>query len=195
MGIPALEEESQRPTRGSVLRILTVGRLSNHKAQHFLIDACAILEQRGVEFQCDIVGEGDKREFLEAKIKTHGLGTRVHLLGPRFHHEVLELYHEVDLFVLCSITEGQPVVLMEAMRAGVPLVATAISAIPELVQDAGVLVPSADPLALADAIQSFAAGKVDWQRMTVRARSIIAQEYNLETNSLRFKEFLETLPV
>jgi len=107
---------------------------------------------------------------------------------------VLALYGETDLFVLCSITEGQPVVLMEAMRAGIPLIATAVSAIPELVQDGGVLVPPADPAALADAIQSFAENRFDPSPMLSRARSIVAAEYDLETNHRRFKAFLEALP-
>jgi colanic acid/amylovoran biosynthesis glycosyltransferase len=195
MGIPPLEGVQPPMGRGEVLRMLTVGRLSNHKAQHVLIDACAILQARGVVFQCDIVGEGDKREFLETRIRENRLETSVRLLGPRFHQQVLEMYRDTDLFVLCSITEGQPVVLMEAMRAGVPLVTTAIAAIPELVQDAGILVPPSDPQALADAIEKFAHGEVAWQAMTVRAQAIIAESYDLEKNSLRFKAFLETLPV
>lgn len=192
MGVPPLSAVPPRPPRGALLRLLTVGRLSNHKAQHYLIDACALLAQRGIEFRCDIVGEGDKRDFLAARIAERGLADRVFLLGPRFHHEVLALYGETDLFVLCSITEGQPIVLMEAMRAGVPLVATAISAIPELVRDAGVLVPPADAAALADAIARFAQGECDHAAMAAHGRKIIAEDYNLEINHRRFKRFLES---
>lgn len=192
MGVPPLSTLPPRPPRADVLRLLNVGRLSSHKAQHYLIDACALLAQRGIEFRCDIVGEGDKRDFLAARIAELGLENKVFLLGPRFHHEVLALYGETDLFVLCSITEGQPIVLMEAMRAGVPLVATAISAIPELVRDAGVLVPPADAPALADAIARFAQGGTDQAAMAAHARDIIAQDYNLEVNHQRFKLFLES---
>lgn len=194
MGIPPLAGQAPRPPRGAVLRILNVGRLSEHKAQHHLIDACALLAARGVAFACDIVGEGERREALAARIAQHGLQERVRLLGPRFHHEVLALYGETDLFVLCSITEGQPVVLMEAMRAGVPLIGTAISAIPELVQDGGLLVPPADPAALADAIQAIAEGRVDTATMAARAPAIVAAEYDLESNHRRFKAFLDALP-
>lgn len=194
MGIPPLAALPARPPRGATLRILNVGRLSQHKAQHHLIDACAILAERGVEFACDIVGEGERRDALDARIAQHRLHDRVRLLGPRFHDAVLALYEEADVFVLCSITEGQPVVLMEAMRAGVPLVATAISAVPELVQDGGILVPVADPVALADAIQSIADGRSDTAKMTKRAPAIIAAEFDLETNHRRFKDFLDALP-
>lgn len=194
MGIPPLATPPSRPLRSERIRLLNVGRLSDHKAQHHLIDACALLAERGIEFSCDIVGEGDRRQALAERIRQHGLEAHIRLLGPRFHHEVLALYDQADLFVLCSITEGQPIVLMEAMRAGIPLIATAISAIPELVQDAGILVPAADPVALADAIQSVSNGSVDVEAMTVRAPAIIATEYDLETNHRKFKAFLDALP-
>lgn len=193
MGVPPLAECPPRPPHSTCLRLLTVGRLSNHKAQHFLIEACALLAASGIDFRCDIVGEGERHAALQQLIAARHLHAQVHLLGPRFHQEVLALYAQTDLFVLCSITEGQPVVLMEAMRAGVPLVAPAISAIPELVQDAGVLVPPADPVALAAAIRRFAEGALDCATMTARGRAIIAAEYDLETNNQRFKAFLETL--
>jgi glycosyltransferase involved in cell wall biosynthesis len=193
MGIPPLPApEPQRPRSGA-LRILHVGRLYEHKAQHHLIEACALLAARGVAFSCDVVGEGELRTELEAQIAHFGLRDRVHLLGARFHDEVLELYGEADLFVLCSITEGQPVVLMEAMRAGLPLIATAVAAVPELVQDGGILVPPADPEALADAIQSVAERRVDTEKLVSRARSIVAEQYDLETNHRRFRNFLNEL--
>lgn len=194
LGIFPLERAApQRSRRSGPLRILNVGRLSEHKAQHHLVDACAILAGRGKDFRCDIVGEGPKRALLEDRIRHHHLEHKVRLLGPKYHHEVLALYAETDLFALCSITEGMPLVLMEAMRAGVPVLAPAISAIPELLGDGGVLVPPADPEALADAIERFIAGEIDVASLTEKARKRIEAEFDLETNALRFKTFLETL--
>lgn len=194
LGVPALAGSSVPSPRPGPLRILNVGRLSEHKAQHHLIDACALLAKRGVDFVCDIVGEGPARHFLETRIREHGLESRVRLLGPKFHHEVLDLYNHTDLFVLCSITEGMPVVLMEAMRAGVPVISSAISGIPELVRDGGVLVPPADAGALADAIMSIESGAVDGPTLAKRAKAIIERDFQLETNHLRFKDFLDSLP-
>lgn len=194
LGLPPLERQApQRYCRSGPLRILNVGRLYIHKAQHHLIDACAILAARGRDFRCDIVGEGQKQAFLEKRIRQHHLEDKVRLLGPKFHHEVLALYGETDLFVLCSITEGMPLVLMEAMRAGVPVVAPAITAIPELIGDGGVLVPPADPLALANAIERFMTGELDVAALMEKARKRIAAGFDLETNALRFKALLETL--
>lgn len=194
MGIPPLPAPPPRPPRGARLRILNVGRLSEHKAQHDLIEACALLAGRQVAFVCSIVGEGPKRPLLEDLIRRHGLEEQVHLLGPRYHDEVLALYGSMDLFVLCSITEGMPVVLMEAMRAGIPLIATAISAIPELIGDGGILVPPSAPEALADAIQAIAEGRVDAAAMSARAAATLARDYDLETNHRRFRDFLLALP-
>ncbi len=194
LGVVPLKEGASRQERTSGwFRVLNVGRLSEHKAQHHLIDACAILAGRRIEFCCDIVGEGPKQSLLEERIRHHHLEDKVRLLGPKFHHEVLALYREVDLFVLCSVTEGMPLVLMEAMQAGVPVIAPAISAIPELIGDGGVLVPPADPLALADAIGRFIAGEIDTAALTEKARKRIEAEFDLETNALRFKAFLESL--
>lgn len=194
MGISLKEPAPPHSPRGAHFRILNVGRLSEHKAQHCLIEACALLKERGLVFVCDIVGEGELRSALEQQIAELHLEDCVRLLGPRFHDEVLALYGETDLFVLSSITEGQPIVLMEAMRAGVPLIATSISAIPELVQDGGLLVAPNDPLALAKAIQEVAEGKVDTQKMVSRAQDILTAEYDLEANHQRFKAFIEALP-
>ena len=194
LGIPPPEQAAPpRHSRSGPFSILNVGRLSDHKAQHLLIDACAILADRGRDFRCDIVGEGPKREFLEQRIRQHHLEDKVRLLGPKFHHEVLALYSATDLFALCSVTEGMPLVLMEAMRAGVPVLAPTLSAIPELVADCGMLVPPGDPLALANAIERFMAGDIDVVAMTEQARKRVEAEFDLETNALRFKTFLESL--
>lgn len=190
MGVPALPPPPRVPRGNGPLRILNVGRLSEHKAQHVLIGACAILAERGLDFRCDIVGEGPTRERLEALIAANGLAGRVRLLGPRFHDQVLALYGEADLFVLCSVAEGMPIVLMEAMRAGVPVIASAITAIPELVRDAGLLVPPEDAPALAEAIEGFIQGEVDAAAMIARGRAIIREDYDLATNHRRFAQVL-----
>ena len=191
---PAQAPVLTQPTFG-VLRLITVGRLSNHKAQHVLIDACALLEQRRISFTCRIVGEGPLRPQLESLIAKHQLGGKLQLLGPRFHDEVLALYGDADLFVLCSVAEGMPIVLMEAMRAGLPVISTSIGAIPELVQDAGVLVPASDAFALADAIEQFASSGQDAARMKKRGAEIIAKQFDLKTNHRRLRAFLDSLPV
>jgi colanic acid/amylovoran biosynthesis glycosyltransferase len=192
LGVPAKPAPvSTAPVTG-VLRLITVGRLSNHKAQHILIEACALLEDRGVPFTCRIVGEGPLRPMLESLVAEHKLEGKLQLLGARFHDEVLEFYGDADLFVLCSVAEGMPIVLMEAMRAGLPIVSTSIGAIPEMVQDAGVLIPPNDSIALANVIEEFANGKRDTAHLKKRGAEIVATQFDLRTNHLRLRAFLES---
>ncbi len=188
MGVPLLSTPPQRPTSTRTLRILNVGRLSVHKAQHDLIDACALLRTRGVPVLCTIVGEGELRSALEQQILDRKLTSVVELTGAKFHQDVLALYGQYDIFVLCSITEGQPIVLMEAMRARIPVIATQISAIPELVQDAGMLVPPGSPVAIANAIEEgLASGRFNPDR----GEQIVHDEYDIETNTRKFQGYLE----
>ena len=192
MGIRPLHDQlPPRPTRQTQLRILSVGRLSVHKAQHDLIDACARLRDQGIKFSCTIIGEGELRSALSKQIQNLKLEGQVELAGARYHDEVLAAYGQYDLFVLSSITEGQPLVLMEAMRAGIPVIATTISAIPELIQDGGCLVPPADPAALASAIAEFSRNPELALAKTRRAAEIVKREYDLRENHLRFKAYLE----
>ncbi len=190
LGIVRATNPPPRPAPGPTLRILNVGRLSEHKAQHYLIDACALLAAAGVDFRCDIVGTGPREDFLQQRIAQHHLEAQVRLLGPKFHAEVLALYAEYDVFALCSITEGMPIVIMEAMRAGIPVVASAIAAIPELLGDGGLLVPAEDAPALAEALRRCAEGKVDTAQLTRQAQARIGSLFDLEINTRRFRDFL-----
>lgn len=193
MGVSPLLIVQPRAAPTKYLRILNVGRLSVHKAQHDLISACAILRDQGFEFECVIVGEGDLRTSLQKQIAQLNLDNQVKLVGARFHDEVLDLYSQFDLFVLSSITEGQPIVLMEAMQAGIPIIATNISAIPELLQGAGQLIPPDSPPSIASAILDFDANREKYQTLAERAKQVVATDYNLVKNHLVFKVYLDEL--
>ncbi|MGB0466837.1 MAG: glycosyltransferase [Pontibacterium sp.] len=176
-------------------RILSVGRLSTQKAQEYLVRACAILRDQGLAFECLLVGEGPQRSLLEKEIKGFGLEAQIHLTGAKYHHEVLEMYQDADLFVMCSVAEGMPIVLMEAMQAGVPVLSTSISGIPELLDhgNAGILVPPADAEALADAVRGVIEGDIDIAALKQSALNHIATHFDQGTNAVRFKQLLERL--
>lgn len=180
--------DSNRP-----LRMLSVGRLSTQKAQEYLVRACAQLRDKGLSFECLLVGEGPQREFLESEIQRLGLESEVKLLGARYHSDVLEMYKEADLFVMSSVAEGMPIVLMEAMQAGVPVLSTAISGIPELLNygTAGILVPAASDDALADAMEAVIKGNVDLEELRQQAVEHIAQNFDQGKNAVRFQHLLE----
>lgn len=113
--------------------LLGTGRLHAVKNHAFLVQACAQLRSQGLDLECAIAGEGSERERLQTQIEHNQLTDRVTLLGHVCHSEMHSLYRRADLFVLTSISEGLPLVLMEAMACGTIVLAPAITGIPELV--------------------------------------------------------------
>ncbi|MDX1522314.1 MAG: glycosyltransferase, partial [Anaerolineae bacterium] len=136
------------------LQILSVGRFVEKKGHEYLIDACALLAERGLNFRCRIAGgEDHERPALQARIERHGLQDYVELLGVLDQEQVLSLYQQSDIFALACVVaadgdrDGIPVVLMEAMACELPVVTTPMTGIPDLVEHGvtGLLVPERDP--------------------------------------------------
>ena len=160
---PDVYDEASRFARrkSSAVQVLSVAALSPHRGFPVLIDACARLIKAGFDLECSIVGEGRLRRETELWIARHGLSDRVRLLGALPQHEVARLMGEADLFVFPSIIavdgqmDGIPLSLMEAMAAGKPVIASAISGIPELVRHEvnGLLVDAAYPQRIEAAIR------------------------------------------
>jgi glycosyltransferase involved in cell wall biosynthesis len=115
--------------------MLAVGRLHPVKDHAFLIRACKLLKNRGFPFTCVIAGEGPDRTSIEALIKELNLEAQMHLAGHLSAEHLDACYAGSDLVVLTSRSEGIPLVLMEAMARGKPVLAPAITGIPELVID------------------------------------------------------------
>jgi glycosyltransferase involved in cell wall biosynthesis len=163
----------------AVPTILSVGRLVPKKGLDDLIAACALLRARGIAFRCDIVGAGPLRDQLEADIADRGLGGTVHLLGSMTHARLIDHFAAADLFALASrVTDdgdrdGIPNVVAEAMAIGVPVIASAVSGIPEVVahEATGLLVPPRNPAALADAMARLLADPALAQRLASTARA------------------------
>lgn len=185
-----------RPGRGrassdGVLRILSVGSLHAVKGQRVLIEACRRLAQAGVPFRCTLVGEGPDRRALERTIGDAGLGDVVELVGRRTQAEVADLLAGSDVFTAPSVPtrsgkrEGIPVVLMEAMATGVPVVASRLSGIPELVIDdvSGVLIPPGDPEALAEAIRRLADDPTLRGRLGTAGRERVIESFDQDRNA------------
>ncbi|MBI4468904.1 MAG: glycosyltransferase [Acidobacteria bacterium] len=171
-------------------RVLSIASLQPYKGIEYLVKACALLRAEVPDFRCLIIGEGEDRKRIQRLIGRLGLERIVLLLGARPHHEVIPLLAEADLFVLPSVVapdgqmEGIPVALMEAMASGLPVVATRLSGIPELVDDgvSGVLVPPGNERALADAI-SFLYHREPLRRMLGRSgREKVVAEFELMDN-------------
>lgn len=162
------------------IRLLNIGRLVTIKAQDVLLDALAQVRQQGVSFSMDIIGEGELRGPLEAQIQRLKLGDVVHLHGAQPSDVVRRFLSQADLFVLSSRSEGLPVVCIEALATGVPVVATRINGIPELIEDnvSGWLVPPDDAPALAAGIVKAAESRAVWSAIRQAGRQAVESAFD-----------------
>lgn len=191
----AVDETSEDAVRGNgahpgrgPFRIVCVASLERVKGHRHLIEACRLLDERGVDFQCDLAGGGSLKRRLERQVAEAGLGDRVFLHGPVPRPEVRRLLGRADVAVLPSVPtpsgrrEGIPVALMEAMMSGLPVVASGVSGIPELVRDGetGFLVPPGDPWRLADRLEELALSPGSRALLGDGGRAVVEREFDLE---------------
>ena len=138
-----------------VPEICSFARLSGQKGLPLLVEAAAMLKDRGVDFRLNIIGDGDLRASLEAQIASLGLGDQVRLVGSKSAEEVRSYLTAARIFVLPSFAEGLPVVIMEALALCRPVVVTAIAGTPELVDDrCGWVIPAGSAERLCDAMEA-----------------------------------------
>lgn len=172
------------------LEIISVGSLQPYKGHVYLVRACAKLMERGIPFRCRIIGGGDLRSALEQAIREHHLESHVELLGPRTQDEVSRFLQTANCYVQPSIVtstgkmEGIPVALMEAMASRIPVVATAISGVPELVRpgETGWLVPPENVDALADAITDIYENPAEAGHRAELGQRWVLEEFELSSN-------------
>jgi glycosyltransferase involved in cell wall biosynthesis len=171
-------------------QLLAVGRLVEKKGFDVLVQALAWVRERGGEFHCRIVGEGPEHESLAGQIAAAGLESCVRLEGARSNDDVQRWLRDADLFVLpCRPTrsgdrDGIPVVLMEAMAAGVPVISGDLPTIRELIrhQQTGWLVPPGGVEPLGQAILELMTDPDRRQRLAVAGRSWVEQEFSQPIN-------------
>jgi colanic acid/amylovoran biosynthesis glycosyltransferase len=187
-----------REPPGAVPRLLSVGRHVEKKGFDVLIDACGRLRERGLNFLCEIVGDGPLQEALAAQIARLGLGDCVQLPGPRSQAEVRHLLAAAQLFVLPCQPDSEggsdnlPTVIAEAMLAGVPVISTKIAGVPEMIADGenGVLVPPRDPARLADVIAALLADPVRTLALAARGRTAAQGKFAIEHTTRDLKHLL-----
>jgi glycosyltransferase involved in cell wall biosynthesis len=171
-----------------------VGRLNEVKDLGTLIEAFAALpDDVRSRARLYMVGEGPERPMLETKRAALALDDKVVLLGAR--HDVLDLLMAADAFVMSSKSEGLPMVLLEAMAAGVPCVATAVGGIPALFgQDRGLLVRAHDPGELAAAMAALARSPEMRARLVANARENLKRNHDVDSIVDRYLELLGLPP-
>lgn len=168
-------------------RVLFIGRLSALKGPMTLVDAFARVLETHPGAELTLIGDGPERRALEERARVLGCAAQVRFTGYLSQDEVADTLAQADLFVLPSLAEGVPVVLMEAMASRIPVVTTRITGIPELVEDgvSGRLVPPGDSDALAEAISSLLADPDLRARMGAAGRDRVAQDFDVSLEAAR----------
>ena len=187
------------PHGGSPIRLLSIGRLIEKKGFNFLIEACRLLRSSRFPFVCQIIGDGPERDRLDELIQRYQLSDLVRLLGPLPQTDLAEILAQSSIFVFPAIhdssgdTDNLPTVLIEAMASSLPIVATGVAGIPEIVQqnENGILVPEKDPAQLADAIRVMAGDKGLLERFGKASRRIAEEKFALSNTVGQLKRLFE----
>ena len=179
---------------GNELRLLFVGRLAAVKGVPVFFEALTALLESYPKIRVTLIGDGAERAELEAEADRLGLSHVVDFSGYKSQADVALALRETDIFVLPSFAEGVPVVLMEAMASRVPVVATRIAGIPELIEDgqSGLLVPPGDAQALASAISKIAESRDLRADMGQKGRAKVVDQFNIEHEGAWLAELIRT---
>jgi glycosyltransferase involved in cell wall biosynthesis len=177
-----------KPSFREPLVVGTVASLSREKGHHYLVEAASKIPGVQARMRFVLVGDGECREKLKAQVRLRGLDGCFQFAG--FQDQTLEYFKSFDLFVMPSLSEGLSSAILSAMASYLPVVATDVGGIPELVRhgSSGLLVPAADAAALAQAIIRLAENPEEAMRMGLRGRERVEQEFTLERKILQTEE-------
>jgi glycosyltransferase involved in cell wall biosynthesis len=198
-GVPLAARPLPPPPPAAAGRLLALGRFVETKGFPYLIEACRLLAARGIKAHLTLAGDGRQRFKLERMINRYGLKDRVAMPGFVLHREVPRLLAGTDVFIMPSVVvksgdrDGIPNVILEALLHEVPVVATAVNGIPEVIYpgDTGWLVPEKDPEALARAIALALAQPGEARRRARRGREVVLAKFDSRKNYARLKSCFE----
>jgi len=179
----AFEVEERSPRAGTEMTtpiVATIAELHPRKGLIYLLKACDILAKKDLNFKCIIIGEGEQRKEIESYIKTHQLERYIKLLGRRY--EIPHLLAASDVFVLPSLNEAFGLVLLEAMMAGLPIIATNNGGIPEIIEDGknGILVPPKDAQAIAENIEKILSSPELRKKMSEKNQEDVRKKFEVK---------------
>ena len=180
--------------RSAPFTIACVASLERHKGHRHLLEACAELRARAVDFRCVLVGDGPDRRMLEKLAAELQIAAHVEFLGRQPSQRVAELLQEADVVTLQSVmlpsgmSEGIPVSLMEALSCARPVIASNLRGIPELVEHGrtGLLIPPGDSRALASALLQIHDAPEDALRMGRAGRDVVVREFDQRLSAAQF---------
>jgi glycosyltransferase involved in cell wall biosynthesis len=179
--VPESREEARARLGAAGLCLGAVGRLEEQKGHAYLIQALPLVLREVGEVTLLVAGEGRLRESLERQVRELGVASHVHFLGTR--RDMPLVYRALDVLALPSLWEGLPLALLEAMGAGLPVVASAVGGVPEVVRDGvnGRLTPPGDAPALAAAIVELARRPEQRAALGEAAQETVRQGYSRES--------------
>lgn len=180
---------------GETTAFITVGTLNGSKGLAYLMDALATLCHEGRSVNWLVLGDGVLRPKLEAKAQELGLSEHVHFLGLQQYDRIPAYLSAADILVQPSMDEGLPRSVLEAMSVGLPVVASAVGGIPEVVRpgETGMLVPRGDPDALAAALRTLDDDPYQRERMGRAGHGVVEQVYSFEKVMPDFVNILRSL--
>ena len=192
---PAERDSLRRSLRvpGDAIVLISVGSLKPIKGFDVLLDAFAPLAKREPRARLVVVGDGPDRTALEARARALQIDGQVTFLGLR--DDVHALYRMADALVLASRTEALPTVILEAMASGLPVIATNVGGVPEMVEPdaSGLLVAPENAAALSDALQRVVASNETRRRLGGRGRAIVQERFRIETMCEHRMNYFEEL--
>jgi glycosyltransferase involved in cell wall biosynthesis len=201
-GIDLKEYTSERPMQnveGAEKRILFVGRLHPVKGVRYLLQAMSIVHQELPEAKLILVGDGEEREYLENLTGSLGIRKYVEFVGRIPHERVPDYMHHADVFVLPSLSESFGLVNLEAMACGLPIVATRVGGIPDLIEDGanGYLIDPMNQQQIAEAVLKLLQNEMLWKEMSdnnrkevekYRWNTVVATLEEIYQNSLKLSQ-------
>lgn len=191
----------RQPPADGLVRCVTVCRLVEKKGLEYGIQAIAKLATINPNIEYKIIGDGILKEELQQLVRSLDIDNIVKILDPKDQQEIVEILNNSHIFLAPSVTsqkgdqEGIPVVLMEAMASGLPVVSTQHSGIPELVENgvSGFLVPERDVDALAEKLGYLIEHPEIWAKMGKSGRTYVEEHYNIDKLNDRLVEIYQQL--
>jgi glycosyltransferase involved in cell wall biosynthesis len=183
---PDWQAKESRP-----FQIVCIASFEEVKGHIYLLQACQLLNKKGLDFECHLVGYGPLKKQIIGQVKQMGLDERIIIHPPKARPEIIQIYAQSHVKVLPSVPtkqgkrEGIPVVLMEAMAMGLPVVSSQLSGIPELVENgtAGILVGPRDAKAIAAALEQLYHDHELRLKMGKAGRERVIKDFNLPKNA------------
>jgi colanic acid/amylovoran biosynthesis glycosyltransferase len=188
----------ERRRDGDTIRLLSVGRLVEKKGLEFGVRAVAALQAAhpGLRIEYRIIGDGPLQGNLQKLAGELGGAASVEFLGALPGAEVMRCMHDSDIYLLPSLMEQAGYVLLEAQASGLPVVATRVGGVPEMIREghSGLLVPAGDAEALSSALQNLLACSDTWPTMGQEGRRHVEEHFDVDRLTSQLEEVLRARP-